>query len=118
MTSKSITIFTPGGIDTVFITPVPVATQRVFEIAGNAALTLDGIYVSNGHHPAEGGNIHNQGTLILKDSSVLFGSSAEGAGVWNSGSLTIYDSYFTSNTAEGGRGGAIWSSTPVTIEIF
>ncbi len=99
-----------------FISAIPVGSPRILEISASGAVTLDGIYFSNGFSPGQGGCIRNEGTLIMEDSCVLFGRAQHGAGIWNSGSLTMTGCYLVSNTALGGRGGAIQSTGPVFME--
>src|SRR5262249_51879632 len=96
---------------------------RLFDVAAGASLTLQNLTLQRGlavgtwfgfaYTEAQGGAIHNQGTLALAGVTVHnntaqggSGGNAAGGGIWSSGSLTVEHSTVQNNQAVGGNGGA------------
>ncbi len=88
---------------------------RVFTVEAGGHLTLDQVRVSNGDVDGDGGGIHNAGTLILQNGSVVTGNTASGSGggIYNSGTLQMTGGCLVGNTAP--TSSAVHSTVPVTI---
>ncbi len=88
---------------------------RVFTVAAGGHLTLDRVRVSHGDVDGDGGGIHNAGTLILQNGSVVTGNSASGngGGIYNSGTLQMSGGCLVGNTAP--TSSAVHSTVRVTI---
>jgi hypothetical protein len=97
---------------------------RLLDVASGGALTLQNLTLQNGlafgsSAAAEGGAVHNQGTLVLNGVTVQGniaqggyghnggnGPDAVGGAIWSGGALTLEDGTLVqSNTAIGGHGG-------------
>jgi len=93
-----------------------VGLDRVFEIAANSTVSIEGVTISGGDidmshsalGPPQGGGILNHGHLTLKD-DILFnnkvvgvGNDAQGGGLYNDGFAVIQDVQFADNEAVGG----------------
>src|ERR1051326_3615139 len=85
--------------------------SRVFEITSNAAVSISGLTVRNGHasdatnsfHPGgAGGGIYNAGALTLTSCTVSSNRSGAGFGGFGSG-------------LNGGNGGGIYNATTLTL---
>lgn len=104
--------------------------SRIFKIESMARVVIEGLTIAHGriieecsssYNTAEGGGIHNSGTLTIKNSVLLenhaegadlcglindgYASNAEGGAIFNSGILTINGSTFLNNSAIAGSGG-------------
>ncbi len=87
------------------------SASRVFEIALNATVTIDGLTIRDGHiNGGQGGGIYNLGTLTLNNSTVSDnsvsnstskGAGGNGGGIYNSGMLTVSNSVVSNNSANG-----------------
>ncbi len=88
---------------------------RVFTVAAGGHLTLDRVRVSHGNVDGDGGGIHNAGTLILQNGSVVTGNiaSGSGGGIYNSGTLQMTGGCLVGNTAP--TSSAVHSTVRVTI---
>ncbi len=88
---------------------------RVFTVAAGGHLTLDRVRVSHGDVDGDGGGIHNAGTLILQNGSVVTGNTASGSGggIYNSGTLQMSGGCLVGNRAASST--AVHSTVPVTI---
>jgi hypothetical protein len=86
-------------------------SSRVFEVAPGTTAALQRFTVSGGRAGADdGGNILNQGTLVLTSARVTDGAAANGGGIASAGgSLSLLYSLVDHNTAETGVGGGILS---------
>jgi len=105
--------------------------DRVFHVASGSSVTLQNISIRNGQAPAGegsggddggGGILNAGGTLnlsncVLENNQALGDTEQEsyGGAIDSLGSLTISNSLFQFNTAD--HGGAIYSTSGVTIEI-
>ncbi len=91
---------------------------RVFTVAAGGHLTLDRVRVSNGDVDGNGGGIHNAGTLILQNGSIVTGNTASGSGggIYNSGTLTLTGASINGNVAGGSGGGVFNAGSTVTIQ--
>jgi hypothetical protein len=97
---------------------------RLFDVANGASLTLQSLTLQNGlafgsGSSAEGGAIHNQGTLVLSGVTVQSntaqgsggassqaGDDSSGGGIWSGSSLTLENGTLVQNNqAIGGFGG-------------
>ncbi|MGF1473226.1 MAG: choice-of-anchor Q domain-containing protein [Rubrobacteraceae bacterium] len=91
-----------------------VEDERVFQIAGGAEVTIEGIMITGGDADGsgqadEGGGIYNEGTLTV-NSSTISGNSADGdgGGIYEEeATLTVNDSAVRGNSA-GSNGGGIY----------
>jgi fibronectin-binding autotransporter adhesin len=85
------------------------SANRVFRIAGTAAVTLSNLTITNGL-TGDGGGILNFGTLTINNCT-LTGNIAggNGGGIRSDGTLTVTNSTISNNTASGsaGSGGGI-----------
>ncbi len=88
---------------------------RVFTVAAGGHLTLDRVRVSHGDVDGDGGGIHNAGTLILQNGSIVTGNTASGngGGIYNSGTLQMSGGCLVGNRAASST--AVHSTVPVTI---
>ncbi len=91
---------------------------RVFTVEAGGHLTLDRVRVSNGDVDGNGGGIHNAGTLILQNGSIVTGNTASGSGggIYNSGTLTLTGASINGNVAGGSGGGVFNAGSTVTIQ--
>ena len=96
---------------------------RVFNIAEEAVVAMDGLTVSGGW-ATEGGGIGNYGTLALTNAALLGNTAYSGGGIYNRGTATIVDSNISYNSTayrpeggggEGGRGAGIYSDGTLSI---
>jgi predicted outer membrane repeat protein len=87
-------------------------------IRNRAALLVEGSVLADARHAAQGGAIHNAGTLTLERSVVRNNEAGVGGGIFNSGTLLVRASTLHENRAD--NGGAIhawlgrvelWNST-------
>jgi hypothetical protein len=82
--------------------------DRVMSIGIGAALNVSGVTISGGRAGAQnGGNILNQGSLVLFNTRVTDGQAATGGGIATTGSLQVIQSLIDANTADPGQGGGI-----------
>jgi acyl-[acyl carrier protein]--UDP-N-acetylglucosamine O-acyltransferase len=95
---------------------------RLFLIAAGANATLRGLVITGGDGGAEGGGIHNSGTLAVEGTTVS-GNSADtsGGGIFNRGTATVTDSTISGNTVVAPQGstsggGGIHNSGTLTVE--
>ncbi len=74
---------------------------RVFNIGGQANVTVDSVAIANGNSgSANGGGILNSGNLILNKTAVRNNTAQNGGGVANNGgTLTIINSTLSNNAA-------------------
>ncbi len=85
---------------------------RVFTVAAGGHLTLDQVRVSHGDVDGDGGGIHNAGTLILQNGSIVTGNTASGSGggIYNSGTLTVQNNAAVENNRTAINGGGIYNA--------
>lgn len=99
--------------------------SRVFEVAAGISVTLSDLTITNGHAPdasgqqaaGDGGGILNNGTLTVRDSTIIHNKAGDGAtefdptpgtaggsggGIANHGTLTVVGSTISGNTAGAG----------------
>ena len=64
---------------------------RLIKILPDGHLTLDNIIIKNGDIIGDGGGIHNEGTLILRNNSAVIGNLAtgNGGGIYNAPGATL-----------------------------
>jgi hypothetical protein len=90
---------------------------RVFRIAANANVTIDGLWIVGGEAGApdfKGGGIYNGGTLTLRNSVVWRNTALDaGGGIYSLGALLISHSSIVENFSTAGAG--VISSGPVYI---
>jgi hypothetical protein len=81
------------------------ATDRVFTIAYDVAVTLQALTIQYGH-TGSGGGVYNAGALLLT-SSIVRSNKADsiGGGVHNAGLLTLTNSTVSGNEADNNGGG-------------
>jgi len=91
--------------------------SRVFNIAANTTVTINGITIINGatKDRDDGGAIYNAGTLMITNSTLSNNNSEdEGGAIYSVGTLAITDSTLSSNNG-GSYGGAIYNVGTLTI---
>ncbi|MCX6021034.1 MAG: hypothetical protein NTZ05_04770, partial [Chloroflexi bacterium] len=85
--------------------------ERMLHVLPGGSLTLDNFLVRYGQSADGGGVILNEGTVILKNSTVTQGAatgSGKGGAILNRGTLILENTIITGNTA-GGDGGGIYN---------
>ncbi len=83
------------------------AEDRVFRIAPNASVAIEGMTIRHGHPgdcPKSGGGILNEGTLTLEGCVVTENIASAGGGLMNNGTLTLIDCAVSDNIADGHGG--------------
>ena len=97
-------------------------TDRIFNVASNGNLSLNGVTVSGGNITGNGGGIINQGTLSVTNCVISNNKATiDGAGIFNTGTITsITNSSISNNSATGtvgnrGAGGGIFNSGTITL---
>jgi hypothetical protein len=76
---------------------------RIFDVAANGSLTLNGLTVKGGSIVfGVGGGIQNSGTLNVSHSIIERNFALPGGGIFNSGTLSLTHSILALNTAQGG----------------
>lgn len=92
--------------------------DRLFQVFSGRTLNLSNLTLINGNASTtdNGGNIQNQGNLILTNVMVVNGKSARGGGVYNDvgATMTATDSVFAGNTAIL-QGGALYNDGTLTL---
>ncbi len=97
---------------------------QVFSINANVPLTLDGLTVSHGLGPPDGGGVYanpgstltiNNSTFSDNHSSTAVDISSYGGGIDSFGTLIITNSTFSSNTAVVSGGGVMVSGGSLTV---
>jgi hypothetical protein len=90
--------------------------DRVISVATGATAQLSGVTVSGGRAPGQnGGNILNEGSLVLFNARVTGGSAAQGGGIATTGTAQIIQSLVDGNVATGTGGGIANFGADVTI---
>ncbi len=118
--THNLTITGPGAAD---LTVSGSNRSRVFEVAKNETVTLNGLTISDGDgvraagasdsNDGFGGGIHNLGKLTVASSTLSHNSAKWGGGVIaNSGTLTVVNSTLSNNSAN--MGGAIYNQAHAT----
>jgi hypothetical protein len=80
--------------------------DRVLTVAAGVDASLSGVTVSGGRAPGQnGGDILNDGSLVLYNTRVTGGSAAQGGGIATTGTAQIIQSLIDNNTATGTGGG-------------
>jgi CSLREA domain-containing protein len=79
--------------------------DRVFDVLPGATVTIQNIWIQNGHSPQWGGGIRNRGTLTLDRVKVRFNDALRGGGIANMGTLNLVESRVFWNEAEESGGG-------------
>ena len=79
--------------------------DRVLDVLAGAVVNLDGLTITGGHMPNNGGGIRNDGTLQLHDVRVIDNSGYNGGGIRNTGQLSISASVITQNAGSNTGGG-------------
>jgi CSLREA domain-containing protein len=79
--------------------------DRILDVLGGAVVNLEGLTITRGHMPNNGGGIRNAGTLELHDVVVTDNSGYNGGGIRNTGQLTISASVISENTGSNTGGG-------------
>jgi hypothetical protein len=82
---------------------------RIFVVPPGATPSVYGVTISGGNQGnGSGGNILNQGELLLANVRVTGGTAANGGGIANvGGDLSVFWSLIDNNQATGGQGGGI-----------
>lgn len=99
--------------------------SRIFQVDGNATVTISGLTISNGNVTAVqalGGGVLNSGNLTIEDCTISnnmakglrggsFSSTVTGGGVYSNGTaLTVINSTISTNTASGFYGNSMGSA--------
>ena len=95
-------------------------TVQLFVVNAGATLDLDSLTIANGQSgPGGGGGVHNEGRLIVANTTFTRNTAAEGDGgaIWNIGTVGVTDSTFSANGAADGDngGGAIYNEGTLTV---
>ncbi|MEE0132852.1 MAG: hypothetical protein U0I22_03500 [Treponema sp.] len=77
--------------------------QRVLYISQNVTVTLENITLEGGYC-GQGGGIRNQGTLFIKEGTLIT-NNTNGGGVYNEGTFTMTAGEISGNTNYGNGGG-------------
>lgn len=77
--------------------------QRVLYISKNVTVTLENITLEGGYC-GQGGGIRNQGTLFIKEGTLIT-NNTNGGGVYNEGTFTMTAGEISGNTNYGNGGG-------------
>ncbi len=105
-----------AGTDQTFIDARQI--DRIFQVFSGVTLNLSNLTLINGNASTtdNGGDILNQGNLILTNVHVLNGTAAHGGGIYNDvgATMTATDSVFTGNTAIL-QGGALYNDGSMTL---
>ncbi|MUG99430.1 hypothetical protein F7734_46945 [Scytonema sp. UIC 10036] len=95
--------------------------SRVFEIAAEATVTLNGLIIADGRGNLPngfGGGINNSGSLIIDNSIVRNHQAMYGGGIYNLGTITVNNSTISNNFVSGmglGGGGGIYNLGTITV---
>jgi hypothetical protein len=88
---------------------------RIFQVNSGATLRLNNATVSGGYTDADGGGIHNEGTVNVTNSTFSNNRGTNGGAIADmSGTVDVTDSTFSGNNAPGSAG-AIWSFGTLTV---
>ncbi len=92
--------------------------SRIFQVDGGTFAELNSLTLTNGGGVTFGGGIHNSGTLILDNCSLVNnnargadgasfanGEASQGGGINNIGTLTLNNTVLANNSSSGGAGG-------------
>jgi hypothetical protein len=96
---------------------VPLAigtTGTVIQVDAGTAVVLIGLTLTNGN-AAQGGGIHNEGTLTLLDCTISGNFANSGGGIFNTGALTLSNTNVNGNTSISGdqiNGDGTMTGTP------
>jgi hypothetical protein len=109
--TKNLTIQGPGAAELTISGYSPAQRRggistdvRVFEVAPDTTVTLNGLTIAHGFAD-NGGGILNQGTLTISGCTVSGNSSVyEGGGIFNDGTLTVTGCTLSGNSAFYGAG--------------
>ena len=87
--------------------------DAVLTIEAGVTVTLERLRLTNGFNISGGGGIHNEGTLVLRRSTVVDNTSDNGGGIANYANATIIDSLIDHN---GNRlGGNVYNEGTLVI---
>ena len=78
--------------------------DRVFDVLGGSALTITKVTIKNGDNNPDGGGIHSDGSLIVKDVVFYNNNSNSGGGILSNGPLIVENSTFAFNSGSSGGG--------------
>ncbi len=91
-------------------------SARVLSFAAGTTSGITGITVSGGRAGASnGGNILNDGSLVLFNARVRDGNAASGGGIFNTGTLVVASSLIDANVSTGPGGGIASSLGDVSV---
>lgn len=89
---------------------------RLFTVAAGGNLTLEGVTLRNGNAGGEnGGSILNQGTLTLRNSSLLNSQARYGGALYSSGQVTLENVVVTGSTAQEQGGGVFQAGSTLQV---
>ena len=114
--TKNVTI---SGVEGARVTVIDATgSDRVFDVASGVQAEIDGVTVTGGRVPGDGGGVRNRGTLTLSQDAVV-GNTAlgVGGGIDDEGSSTIQQSLIAHNEATGGGGLRAGASSVRTTTI-
>jgi hypothetical protein len=75
------------------------ADIRLFQIAEEGLLTVNGLEISGFETNNAGGSVLNQGQLIISNSTFVNNKGRQGGAIFNDGDALIFNSTFTQNSA-------------------
>ncbi len=95
-----LTVARGAGVDMSVVFPI-------FNVTGGAEVAISGLTIAGGFNPNYGGDITNNGSMTLTDSTILgkWLNSVTNGGIFNSGSMTIINSTISGNRNFFGGGG-------------
>ena len=120
--TNTVTIGGSASIDGGGLITLGGGTAQVFVVNSGATLTLANLTVSNVRSASDvTGNIHNDGTLTVINSTFAGNVARNGGAIGNGGTLDVTNSTFSGNNAAGsyagGWGGAIYNGNGGTVNV-
>jgi predicted outer membrane repeat protein len=89
---------------------------RIFNVAAEGRLVLNGVTVKDGNTDYGGAGVHSQGHLVIVNSTFHGNRGGEGGAVLNDGTAVIWQSTFSANSAgHNDSGGAIRNDGSMSI---
>lgn len=93
-------------------------TKRVFEVSGDAIVTIEGLTIRYGANQPYGGGIRSAGVLTVRDCILRANRSDRGGGIAVvGGSLTLYNTKVIDGSADS-SGGSIWLSPGTVANLY
>ena len=91
-------------------------TLRILEVALDGTLFLTHVVIQNGNTDAGGAGVHNDGRLVIANSTFRGNRGGEGGAILNDGTAVIWQSAFVANAAgSDDSGGAVRNDGSMSI---